>query len=350
MIYYSRLKAFVRSMYSILAPRIDLGVENIALRQQLVALKKEKPRPKLTRFDRIFWVWLRRIWRHWAGSLMIVKPETVIKWHRKGFKIYWKYISTHGKNRGKPKTSKEIRTLIRTMAKDNPTWRAPRIHGELLKLGVKVSERTVSRYLPRREPDGDKTKKWLAFLFNHRKAIVAMDFFIVPTLFFKRLYCFFIISHDKRRILHFNVTFNPTAEWVIDQLKKTFAGNDIYKYMILDRDSIFSPHVRETLKGLGIEPVRISFRSPWQNGVAERWVGSCRRELVNHVIAINQRHLYRLLEEYVLYYNEDRTHYSLNKDSPVNRPILKRESDDDRVIALPRVGGLHHKYVWKKSA
>jgi transposase InsO family protein len=223
-------------------------------------------------------------------------------------------------------------------------------HGELIKLGFEICERSVSRYIPKRPPDGDKIKKWLAFLNNHRKGIAAMDFFIVPTLFFKRLYCFFIIHHDKRKILHFNVTFNPSAQWVSHQLKKAFSLNHNIRYLIFDRDSIFSSMVKETIKSFGIEPVRTSFRSPWQNGVAERWVGNCRRELLNHVIVINQNHLYRLIAEYVNYYNDDRTHYSLNKDSPTSRPVLERDSDDDKVIALPRVGGLHHKYVWKKSA
>jgi transposase InsO family protein len=280
----------------------------------------------------------------------VVKPETVVKWHRIGFRIYWKFISNRSKKRGREKIDKEIRKLIQQMSKENPAWRAPRIHGELLKLGFDVSERSVSRYLPKREPDGEKIKKWMAFLRNHREGIAAMDFFIVPTLFFKRLYFFFIIHHGKRKIFHFNVTFHPTAEWVIQQLKKAFAINGIPGYMIFDRDSIFSSLVKETIKSFGIETVRISFRSPWQNGVAERWIGSCRKELLNHVIVLNRRHLFRLLQEYVKYYNEDRTHYSLDKDPPCGRPVLKRNLDEDKVIALPRVGGLHHKYIWKKSA
>jgi transposase InsO family protein len=328
----------------------DIYLENIALRRQVKNFKREKPRPRLSRFDRIFWVWLRRLWGRWLDALIIVKPETVVRWHRKGFKLYWKYISRPGKKKGRKKLTKEVRQLIREMAMNNPTWRAPRIHGELLKLGFDVCERSVSRYIPRRPPDGDKIKKWLAFLNNHRKGIAAMDFFIVPTLFFIRLYCFFIIHHEKRKIIHFNVTFNPTAEWVIHQLETAFSLNHNIRYLIFDRDSIFSTLVKETVKSFGIEPVRTSFRSPWQNGVAERWVGNCRRELLNHVIVMNQNHLYRLMEEYVNYYNDDRTHYSLNKDSPSTRPVLERDSDDDKVIALPRVGGLHHKYVWRKSA
>jgi transposase InsO family protein len=239
------------------------------------------------------------------------------------------------------------------MAHDNPTWGAPRIHGELFKLGFDVCERSVSRYLAkiRPEPPGNKINKWMTFLTNHGKGIAAMDFFIVPTLFFKRLYVFFIIHHEKRRILHFNVTFHPTALWVSHQLQKAFSLAEIItECMILDNDKIFSTCVTMTLKSLGITPIRTSIRSPWQNGVAERWIGSCRRELLDHVIILNQRHLYNLLGEYIEYYHQDRTHYNLGKDPPISRPVIKRESGYDKVIALPRVGGLHHKYVWNEAA
>ena len=177
-----------------------------------------------------------------------------------------------------------------------------------------------------------------------------MDFFTVPTFFFRQLYCFFIIHHDRRKIIHFNVTFNPTAEWVKEQLRSAFSIIESPKYMIYDRDTIFSILVTKTLKAFSIEPVRTSFRSPWQNGTAERWVGSVRKELLNHVIILNKEHLYRLLEEYIDYYHNDRTHYNLDKDPPNTRPVQERTSESDRVIALPRLGGLHHKYVWKDAA
>ncbi|MFC2146458.1 integrase core domain-containing protein [Acidobacteriota bacterium] len=193
----------------------------------------------------------------------------------------------------------------------------------------------------------------MTFLENQRKGIAAMDFFVVPTLFFKRLYCFFIIDHHRRRILHFNVTFHPTALWVSYQIQAAFSSINslkFIKYMILDHDTIFSALVTKTLKSLGITPIRTSIRSPWQNGIAERWIGSCRRELLDHVIILNPNHLYKLLEEYVDYYHQDRTHYNLGKDPPESRQVQKKESDNDKVIALPKVGGLHHKYVWKQAA
>jgi transposase InsO family protein len=286
--------------------------------------------------------------------LIFVKPETVVRWHRKGFRLYWRFLSEKGigKSKGKPPLDKETVLLIHRFLNDNPTWRAPRIHGELLKLGFKVSERSVSRYLREIKPVHSNGSKWMTFLTNQRKGIAAMDFFVAPTLFFKRLFVFFIISHDRRRIIHIAVTYHPTAMWVSDQIRKAFSSPDFsyIKYMIHDRDGSFSTLVRQTLKSFGIESVRTSVASPWQNGVAERWVGSCRRELLNHVIILNRRHLEILLSEYVLYYNEDRTHYNLDKDPPSGRPVLQRQSDDDKVIALSRIGGLHHKYVWKDAA
>lgn len=239
------------------------------------------------------------------------------------------------------------------MKYDNPTWGAPRIHGELLKLGFNVCERSVSRYLAKISPEapGNKINKWMTFIKNQGKGIAAMDFFVVPTLFFKRLYCFFIIDHHRRRIIHFNVTFHPTSFWVCHQLKEAFSSvREIATCIIMDNDKIFSKCVIATLKSLGIMPVRTSIRSPWQNGIAERWIGNCRRELLDHVIILSQNHLYKLLEEYIEYYHRDRTHYHLDKDPPLSRPVQTKESDDDKVIALPRVGGLHHKYVWEKAA
>jgi putative transposase len=345
------LQSLRRLFYS----RSDLVLENAALRQQVAALKKEKPRPKLSRFDRIFWVWLSLLWKKWKDALIFVEPETVVNWHRKGFKLYWKLISRCGKNKGRQFIDEEIKRLIGQMAKKNPTWGAPRIHGELMKLGFAVSERSVSRYLAkiRPEPPGNKLNKWMTFLINQGKGIAAMDFFVVPTLFFKGLYCFFIIDHQRRRILHFNVTFHPTALWVSYQIQAAFSSINslkFIKYMILDNDTIFSALVTRILKSLGITPLRTSIRSPWQNGIAERWIGSCRRELLDYVIILNQNHMYGLLAEYIEYYHHDRTHYNLGKDPPESRPVLKRESQDDKVIALPRVGGLHHKYVWEKAA
>ena len=236
-----------------------------------------------------------------------------------------------------------MRDLIFRMVAENPTWGAPRIHGELLKLGFELSERTVSRCVQRAPRDPEAGKRWMTFLQNHREAIAAMDFFTVPTITFGVLYCFFIIAHDRRRILQFNVTRHPTSGWVAQQLREAFPYDRAMKYLIFDRDAKFGDDVMIAVKAMDSAPTRTSFRSPWQNGIAERWVGSCRCDLLNHVIALNERHLKRLLSEYRGYYHDDRTHLGLNKETP-NRRSAAIPAAGSRVISRPRLGGLHHRY------
>jgi transposase InsO family protein len=228
------------------------------------------------------------------------------------------------------------------MVSENPTWGAPRIHGELLMLGFEVSERTISRWMRRAPRDPEPARRWLAFLRNHREAIAAMDFFTVPTVTFRLLYCFFVISHDRRQILHVNVTRHPTSSWIIiQQLREAFPFQPTSKFIIFDHDSKFSFEVALAIRSLNLRPVRTSVESPWQNGVAERWIESCRRDLLDHVIAANDAHLKRLLCVYVGYYHEDRTHLGLEKQTPSGRD---RSVGRGRVIELPRLGGLHHRY------
>ena len=247
---------------------------------------------------------------------------------------------------GRRPMSKEVRALIFRMAAENPTWGAPRIHGELLMLGFDLSEPTVSRWLRRAPRAPDSAKRWLTFLQNHREAIAAMDFFTVPTLTFGILHCFFIIGHDRRQILHHNVTRNPNALWVALQLRETWEyGREPQRFLIFDRDSKFSADVVSTVKAIGSLPVRTAFRSPWQNGIAERWVGSVRRDLLDHVIVLNERHLRRLLKNYVRYYHEDRTHLGLEKDTPGGRVAASAPVSVHKVISLPRLGGQHHRYA-----
>jgi transposase InsO family protein len=328
--------------------RSDTALEVLALRQQLAVLKRKRPRPKLNSLDRFFWTTLRQCWSRWTDVLVIVKPDTVIGWHRAGFRLYWRLRSrTRG---GRPKITEEIRALIRRLAKENQGWGAPKIHGELQKLGFVVSERSVARYLRRIERRGDQGKRWLAFLQNHREVIVAFDFFTVPTLTFQLLYCFFVIEHGRRRILHFNVTRHPSAEWVVQQLREAFPEAGPYRYVILDRDSKFDATVITFLKATGLKPKRTSIRSPWQNGTAERWVGSCRREILDHVIALDERHLLRLMRDYVSYYHHDRIHDSLKKDTPDKRPIEPKPTTTANVTSMPRLGGLHHRYSWTDVA
>jgi transposase InsO family protein len=278
-----------------------------------------------------------------------VKSETVIGWHRAGFRLYWRWRSRPCGG-GRPKITDEVRVLIRRMAEENPDWGAPKIHGEIQKLGFEVSERTVARYLRGVRRRGVPGKRWLSFLQNHREVIVAFDLFTVPTLTFQLLYCFFVIEHGRRKVLHFNVTPHPTAEWVVQQLREAFPGEGPYRYAILDRDSIFNGSVLGFLKATGLDPKRTSIHSPWQGGVAERWVGSCRREILDHVIALNEQHLRRLIREYVSYYHHDRIHDSLEKDTPHRRSVERRPSLNSVVISNARLGGLHHRYSWRDAA
>jgi hypothetical protein len=223
------------------------------------------------------------------------------------------------------------------MVAENSTWGAPRIHGELLMLGFDISERTISRWMKRAPRDPEPAKRWLAFLRNHREAIAAMDFFTVPTITFGVLYCFFIIGHDRRCIVNFNVTSHPTAGWIMQQLREAFPYQSAPRFLIFDRDAKYGLEVPIAVRSMAIRPVRTSFQSPWQNGVAERWVESCRRDL----IAMNEAHLKRLLSEYVSYFHEDRTHLGLQKETPGRRV---RAAARGGVTALPRLGGLHHRY------
>ena len=337
------LLAYLRAF---LCTRHDLGLEILALRQQVAVLKRKHPRPRLGNLDRWFWLALRRCWPRWTQALIVVKPETVVGWHRAGFRLYWRLRSRGGGR----KIGADVFETARRIAQENPSWGAPRIHGKLLKLGFDVSERTVLRYLARRVPQpGDAAKSWLAFLKNHREAIAALDFFTVPTVTFRLLYCFFVIDHGRRRILHFNVTAHPTAEWVVQQLRETFPDSARHRYMILDRDSKFSDDVIGFLRSSGIEAVRTSVRSPWQNGLAERWVGGARRECFDHGIALDEAHVRRLAREYLVYHHVDRTHDGLGKDTPCGRAVEPRPAGAE-LISLPRVGGLHHRYTWNAAA
>src|SRR5579863_8809977 len=277
---------FLGTLVRFLRARTSLLLENLALRQQLAVLKRRHPRLRLDLLDRLFWVAVRRFWSRWQQSLIVVTPETVVRWHRAGFRLYWKLISKVRRPVGRRQTSKEIQELIFRMVVENSTWGAPRIHGELLMLGFDVSERTISRWMKRAPRDPEPARRWLSFLRNHREAIAAMDFFTVPTITFSALYCFFVISHDRRRILYFHVTRHPTSLWVVQQLREAFPYETAPRFLIFDRDAKYGTEVPTAIRSMKIKCVRTSFESPWQNGVAERWVQSCRRDLLDHVIAL----------------------------------------------------------------
>jgi hypothetical protein len=324
--------------------RHDLLLENLALRQQLAVLKRRHPQPRFAAPDKLFWVILRRLLPGWKRALILVEPETIVRWHRTGFKLYWTWLSRHRNRVGRKCVSKELRELIFRMVAENPTWGAPRIHGELKMLGYDISERTVLRWMRKAPRNPERVMRWATFLSNHREAIAAMDFFTVPTLAFGVHYCFFVIAHDRRRILHCNVTKHPTSAWVVQQLREAFPYDSAPSYLIFDRGAQFNEEVIDTMKSFGIQPKRTSFRSPWQNGVAGRWVGNCRRDLLDHVIVLNVRHLKRLMNEYIRYYHEDRTHLALAKGTSAGREAASNSGPGGRIIAMPRLGGLHHRY------
>jgi len=338
--------SLLRCFLALFRSREEQAIVELALRQQLAVYAQKRPRPKLSPLDRAFWVAASRLWPRWKNHLVVVRPETVVRWHRNGFRRYWRSISMPGP--GRPPISEETKALIVRMATEN-CWRARRIQAELMKLGIRVSLATVSRYVPRTKPDPTQQQRWMTFLQNHKDVISGMDFFVVPTVRFRLLYVWFAIDHGRRRILHFNVTENPTASWVIQQLRETFPDEPTHRYLIYDNDAIFSPAVTSAIKSFGVDPKRTAFRSPWQNGTAERVVGSVRRELLDHVVVLNEDHLRRLLREYVDYYNAERVHTSIG-DAPVGRPVESRPSSGARVVGFPRVGGLHHRYAWCEAS
>jgi putative transposase len=338
---FDLLRLWSGFLHRFLRSRQSLLIENLALRQQLAVFKRQHSRPRLTPSDKIFWVLLRRFWSSWKAALIVVTPETVVRWHRSGFLLYWRLLSRVRKPVGRRPVTREICNLIFRMVAENPTWRAPLIHGELVMLGFEVSERSVSRWMRRAPRPYGPGQRWLAFLRNHREAIAAMDFFSVPTLTFNVLYVFFLIGHDRRRILHCNVTRHPTSGWIVQQLREAFPYEPTTKFLLLDHDAKYGSEVPDAIRSMNIRPVRTAVGCPWQNGVAERWVGSCRRELLDQVIALNESHLKRLLSSYIDYYHQDRTHCGLRKQTPESRT---HSAGRAKVVSWSRVGGLHHRY------
>ena len=318
--------------------RAALAAEILALCHQLDILRRSVKRPRLRQRDRIFWVWLSRLWTNWRSSLVIVKPETVIRWHRDGFKFYWRWKS-RGKP-GRPKIDAEIRRLIRRMCRENVTWGAPRIQSALRLLGYIVAETTVAEYMCRHRKPPSQT--WRTFLGNHARDIVAVDFFTVPTATFRILFVFLVMRHDRRFVIHFNVTANPTAQWTAQQIVEAFPYDEAPHFLLRDRDSIYGHHFENRIKNMGIEEVITAPRSPWQNPYLERLNGSIRRECLNHVIVLNEAHLRQILASYFVYYHESRTHLSLECNAPVPRRV--EHPSEGKVIAIPQVGGLHHRY------
>ena len=334
------LKAVFLFLRTWFVSKTNLAAENLALRQQLAVMNQSIKRPKLRLRDRVFWTWLMRVWPRWRSALLIVQPETVIRWHRAGFRLYWRRKS-QATSPGRPIVEREIRALIRRMSKENPTWGAPRTQSELALLGHDVADSTVAKYMFR--PTKPPSQTWRTFLDNHLSDLVGIDFFTVPTATFRVLYCFLILGHERRRVIHFNVTTNPTARWTAQQFTEAFPWDESPEYLIRDRDGCYGTEFRDRVEKVGIEEVPTAPRSPWQNPYCERVIGSIRRECLDHVIVLNDRHLKRILSAYFDYYHNCRTHLSLERNSPVPREVEPPSRGD--VISIPQVGGLHHRYT-----
>jgi putative transposase len=320
--------------------RASLQLEILALRHQLVVLQRSnKKRLQLRTSDRFLWVLLSQLWSRWRSCLLLVKPATVIAWHRQGFRLYWKWKSRRTRI-GRPGIPKEIQRLIRNMSASNVLWGAPRLHAELLKLGIEVSQATVAKYMLRHRRPPSQT--WRTFLDDHVKQLVTVDFFVVPTVSFRLLYVFVVLAHDRRRVVHFNVTEHPTAEWTAAQIVQAFPWDKAPRYLLRDRDSIYGAAFRAQAKSMEITELLTAFRSPWQSPYVERLIGSIRKECLDRVVILNEASLRRHMVSYLDYYHESRCHLSLGKDSPESRPVQPPEMGG--IIALPKVGGLHHRY------
>ena len=318
--------------------RAALEAEIWTLRQQINVLRRTAPKKCSFRaIDRLIFVCLWRLFPKVCDALAIVKPDTIVRWHRAGFRSYWRWKSRP--RGGRPTVSAALRKLIREMSIANPLWGAPRIHGELLMLGIDIGQTSVAKYMGKRR--GPPSQGWKTFLRNHADGIAAMDLFVVPTISFRLLYGLLIMGHGRRQILWFGVTAHPTAEWIANQLTAACGWEQTPRYLLRDRDGAYGEVFIQRVRSMGIRDRPTSPRSPWKNGYAERLIGSIRRECVDHVVILGARHLRHVLNSYKKYYNEVRTYLSLKKDAPVSRSVQRV----GHIVCHPVLGGLHHQYV-----
>jgi transposase InsO family protein len=318
--------------------RSQLEAENLFLRHQLnIALRRAPLRHRLRGCDRALLVWMTRIWPGLLGAAQVVQPETILRWHRAGFRAYCRWKSRS--RVGRPKIGHELRDLIRRMNKENPLWGAARIHGELLKLGFEVAQSTVSKYMARRR--GPPSQSWKTFLRNHADAIAAIDLCVVPTASFENLFVFLVLGHGRRRLIWFDVTRHPTAEWLAQQITEAFPWDSVPTFLIRDNDRAYGKVFLQRIRAMGIRDRPTAPRSPWQNAYVERMIGTLRRDCLDQILVFGERHLRQILTSYVTYYNVMRTHLSLGKDAPMRRGIKR----SGVIAATPILSGLHHHYV-----
>jgi Integrase core domain len=328
----------LRALLSMLAARASREAEIFVLRQQLLVLTRKSPaRFRLRNLDRLILVWLYRLFPSLLDAIIIVKPETLLRWHRRGFRAYWRWKSW--RRGGRRRIDRDVRDLIRRLSRENPTWEAPRIHGELLMLGIEVSESTVGRYMIR--IGRPRSQGWKTFLRNHAAGIASIDLLVVRTISFRLVYGLVILRHARRRVVRIAVTSNPTAEWIAGQVTEAFPWHEAPLHLIRDRDGAFGPVYVRRIRAMGIRDHPVTARSPRENGHVERLIGSIRRECLDQVVVFGEAHLRRILKTYAAYYNRVRTHLSLDKDAPNFRPVQRI----GKVVARPILGGLHHQYV-----
>jgi putative transposase len=330
-------------------PRWRLVAEIVCLRQQLAVLQRRCKRPVLQNKDRRFWILMCRGFEAWRHCLLIVKPESVLRWHARGWRTYWRWKS-RARIPGRRRIPLELRALIRRMAQENPLWGQVRIMAEVLKLGYVVSPRTVKKYM-RRPWNGQPSPGWKVFLKEHARDIWACDFLCVRTLSFQTLYVFFVIGHARREIVHVRATPHPTAQWTAQQLVNACYDRQTPRYLLRDRDGIYGLEFTRKARSLGVEQIHTPVRAPKANAIAERFAGTLRRECLDHVLVFNERHLQKIVVEFAAYYNTHRPHRSLDLKPP--RPGPETASPNSaaprpRILAEPVLGGLHH--VYKRAA
>ncbi len=323
---------------NMLKSRRRLEAENLFLRHQLsIALRCAPPRLRLRSSDRALLVWITWIWPNLLDLAQVVKPDTILRWHRAGFKMFWRWKSRNGV--GRSRIDRGLRELIHRMNRENPLWGASRIHGELLMLGFEVAQSTVSKYMMK--PSRPPSQTWKTFLRNHAEAIAAIDMCVVPTLSFDFLFAFLVLGHGRRQLLWFEVTRHPTAEWLAQQITEAFPWASAPVYLVRDNDRAYGHIFTSRVRAMGIRDRPISPGSPWQNGIAERLIGTLRRECLDQVLIYGEAHLHRILSGYATYYNQVRTHLALQKDAPLHRSIRRSGA----ILAIPILAGLHHQYV-----
>ena len=344
---FSYLRIFLSAFFR---QRISLGCELVALRSQLTFYKesirqKKQPRPRFTPAFRLLWVWLSTVWGGWKFVARLMKPKTVLQWRQDAFLQWWRWKSR--RKVGRPAISPDMRALIRRLSRENVLWSAETIHGHLVLLGFDPPcPDTIRKYMVQPTGGTDKSQSWLTFLRNHVQVSWAMDFFTVPTIRFQILYVFVVLNHSRRQVVHFGVTAHPMMAWEIQQLREATPFGLQPRYMFRDNDGIYGDEVSRFLVGTGIEEVKSAYRSPWQNPFLERYIGTLRRELLDHVIILSEEHLKGLLKEFIEeYYHIARPHQGLDGDPPF--PAAKPEpvTGANRLVSIPVVGGLHHRYV-----